>query len=195
MEVVFRVIGEIQTKQRPRATTIGGYARIYTPKTTLNYENYIKECYLNSAKKQHFGNKPINVFISASFKAPKELSKYGESVKLFACMKHKDIDNIAKIVCDALNGVAYDDDKQIVNLTTQKCWTNGVEELYIVIGENNAWTDKRQLKLASLENELMDYCAENCILDDDTPDFCDNDETANKLQAKIDKLRKEIENE
>lgn len=34
--------------------------------------------------------------------------------------KKPDIDNIAKVVCDALNGVAYKDDKQIVSLKLAK---------------------------------------------------------------------------
>ena len=34
----FKVIGKIVGKQRPRASSIGGHARIYTPKETMNYD-------------------------------------------------------------------------------------------------------------------------------------------------------------
>ena len=34
--------------------------------------------------------------------------------------KKPDADNIAKIVLDALNGVAYEDDSQVINLSVQK---------------------------------------------------------------------------
>ena len=37
--------------------------------------------------------------------------------------KKPDCDNIAKIICDALNGVAYDDDKQIVALKVTKIYS------------------------------------------------------------------------
>ena len=43
-----------------------------------------------------------------------------------------DTDNIAKIVCDALNGVAYHDDKQITSLTVDKVWAeDGIERVEI----------------------------------------------------------------
>lgn len=38
--------------------------------------------------------------------------------------KKPDCDNIAKIICDALNGVAYDDDKQIVALKVTKIYSD-----------------------------------------------------------------------
>lgn len=45
-----------------------------------------------------------------------------------------DCDNIAKAILDALNGVAYDDDKQVVRLHVEKEYgaTGSVE---VVIGE------------------------------------------------------------
>ena len=43
-----------------------------------------------------------------------------------------DTDNIAKAVCDALNGVAYHDDKQITSLTVDKVWAeDGIERVEI----------------------------------------------------------------
>ncbi len=45
-----------------------------------------------------------------------------------------DTDNIAKVVCDALNGVAYHDDKQITSLTVDKVWADdGIERVEIEI--------------------------------------------------------------
>ena len=46
-----------------------------------------------------------------------------------------DADNIAKAVCDALNGIAYKDDKQIVSLTVLKVWTDGIERVEVDISE------------------------------------------------------------
>jgi Holliday junction resolvase RusA-like endonuclease len=44
---------------------------------------------------------------------------------------HKpDCDNIAKIVCDALNGIAYKDDSQIFDVKISKVY--GVDEKLIV---------------------------------------------------------------
>ena len=46
-----------------------------------------------------------------------------------------DADNIAKIICDGLNGIAYKDDKQIVSLTVLKVWTDGIERVEVDISE------------------------------------------------------------
>ena len=46
-----------------------------------------------------------------------------------------DADNIAKIVCDGLNSIAYKDDKQIVSLTVLKVWTDGIERVEVDISE------------------------------------------------------------
>lgn len=142
MLIKFEIIGEIKTKARPRASYFGGHSHIYTPKDTLYYENYVRECYLNAVKDKEFksfGNKPLSVNIIAYFKAPKKYKKYRDDIHYLACDKNKDCDNIAKIVLDSLNKVAYDDDKQIVNLTVNKFWTNKEEK--IAVWMDRALTD------------------------------------------------------
>lgn len=37
--------------------------------------------------------------------------------------KKPDVDNIAKIICDSLNGIAYADDKQITSLHINKFYS------------------------------------------------------------------------
>ena len=128
--VRFKIVGEIQTKQRPRATIRGGYARVYTPKDTIMYENYIKSEYQRQVSKW-FGNEPLKVEIKCYFKANKEIAKYIEMGYNIKCDNHKDCDNLAKIVCDALNGVAYMDDKQIIDLQVSKCYE--IENEYIIV--------------------------------------------------------------
>ena len=44
-------------------------------------------------------------------------------------MKKPDCDNVVKIVLDSLNKIAYDDDKQVVELTVLKRWTFGNERI------------------------------------------------------------------
>ena len=45
--------------------------------------------------------------------------------------KKPDADNIAKVICDALNGVAYGDDTQVVNLNVKKRYTD--EEPKVIV--------------------------------------------------------------
>jgi len=48
-----------------------------------------------------------------------------------------DIDNVLKIITDALNGVAYLDDKQIVGCSVNKCYAEAPAVL-VTISELNA---------------------------------------------------------
>jgi Holliday junction resolvase RusA-like endonuclease len=75
-------------------------------------------------------NDCIEATIVAYFKMPKTdfnkhgLSKSGKEKgnKGFRCNTKADLDNIAKVCLDALNGVAYPDDKQISSLVVCKNW-------------------------------------------------------------------------
>ena len=44
-------------------------------------------------------------------------------------LKKPDSDNIAKIVLDSLNKIAFDDDSQVVELTVIKRWTEENERI------------------------------------------------------------------
>lgn len=49
--------------------------------------------------------------------------------------KKPDADNIIKIIADALNGVAYNDDKQIVMCSCGKYYTDGEPFVCVYIQE------------------------------------------------------------
>lgn len=118
IEVKGKVIG----KGRPRFTNKGGFVSTYTPKSTQQYEETIKEAYTEGNHK-NFKDMPIKMWITAMYKPPKSLSKKKQQELLGTYMTKKpDSDNIAKIVCDALNGVAYNDDKQIALLIIMKIY-------------------------------------------------------------------------
>ena len=114
--------GEARGKQRPRMSTKTGIA--YTPKKTVLYENWVKECYCISKDKKHLTG-AIKSEIKVYMGIPKSVSKKKREEMIEGKIrptKKPDIDNICKIILDSLNGLAYDDDKQIVD-----CW---VEKWY-----------------------------------------------------------------
>ena len=67
---------------------------------------------------------------------PKEVEREWDSFK-------PDIDNVAKAVLDALNGVAFEDDKDVVSLKAVKLPRVRCpqEELYVRISEVNDYTE------------------------------------------------------
>ena len=123
---VFKIPGMVQAKQRPRLSR----GRVYTPQATVNYEGYVKWCYSDYANQT--GWTPMENAIRADIKVfmpvPKSDSKKKKDLKLSGKIRptmKPDNDNIAKSVLDALNGLAYVDDKQIVELKVDKYY--GVE--------------------------------------------------------------------
>lgn len=119
--VVFTVPGKPQGKARARTKTNGV---TYTPEKTVLYENLVKTCFLESQPRQRWFNKePLAVNIYARFSIPKSKTKREKTGMLQGYILptiKPDADNIAKVICDALNGVAYADDTQVVRLTVVK---------------------------------------------------------------------------
>ena len=121
----FTVWGKPKAKGRPRLSTFNGFARAYTPKDTVEYENLIKISYLQAAECQApiEYDKPIVMTIEGYYPIPKATSKKKKAEMLDGtlrpCIK-VDCDNLAKIIADSLNGVAYKDDTQIVDMHIHK---------------------------------------------------------------------------
>ena len=119
MQILFVIKGEPKGKGRPRFTKNG---HIYTPAETTNYENLVGLSYRNSARGYKFTS-PVRVTIKAYHKPPK-----GKSKKVVEDMlnghilptKKPDADNIAKIILDGLNHIAWDDDTQVVEMMVIK---------------------------------------------------------------------------
>ena len=132
-KAMFEIVSEIKTKARPRATIIKGHAKIYDPANPI-YENLVKMCYQRDCENVYFEkNEPVRATIQAYFKVPENKKKYVQAEIPIACVVHKDLDNIAKIVLDSLNGIAYDDDKQIVSLNVHKYYTDNKEKVVVLL--------------------------------------------------------------
>ena len=111
--IKFSVKGKPQPKQRPRVTKYG----TFTPKQTVEYERLIGWTYLANKGKKHSGALVMNIRVV--FKIPKTRK---DLVVGQAHTQRPDLDNIAKIYNDSLNGVAYDDDCQISTINATKEW-------------------------------------------------------------------------
>lgn len=127
MEVQFTIPGEVKGKGRPRVTIRGGYAMAYTPKDTVNYENLVKYIYTEKCGHYFEDKKPLYANIFAFFEIPKSASKKKAKEmenRSIRPLKSPDNDNIAKCILDALNKIAYYDDKQIVRLCVGKYYSD-----------------------------------------------------------------------
>ncbi len=101
-----------RSKQRPRSTRSG---HTYTPKETREYEHFISQTYSGVA----FLEGPLHVTLVFDNEKT-EITIRELRPKKIPSKLRGDIDNYAKAILDALNGVAYTDDKQIVSLELKK---------------------------------------------------------------------------
>lgn len=117
--------GHITPKGRPRFFVQNGKVRTYTPTDTVTYENWVRMCWHEQGGQRFDDDAQLGVVITAAFPIPKSASKAKrmlmEQGKILPTKK-PDCDNIAKSILDALNGIAYKDDSQVVNLTVQKIY-------------------------------------------------------------------------
>lgn len=111
----FIVEGDPQWKARPRFSQKSG--TVYTPAKTVRYERLIRKAFLDARGETIPAGCYVAITVDAYFRIPKSYTKG----KRLACQhnvnrpaKKPDIDNVLKAVMDALNGVAYEDDKQVV---------------------------------------------------------------------------------
>lgn len=110
MEYSFVIEGRPKPKERPRVTRGG---RTFTPKATLEAEALIRQAY----------DGPLfegPVAITTMFRPDKTLVLIGDEEWWGTSPLRGDIDNYVKTVLDGLQGVAYENDRQVVRLGAVK---------------------------------------------------------------------------
>ncbi len=113
---VFTVYGSPVAQGRPRFARAGNFVRTYDPEKSRSWKQDVKAQVLDALKgtpEIHDG--PLGVKLYFHLPRPKSLPK-----KVVHHVKKPDADNLAKAIKDALRGVVYRDDSQIVTLVVSK---------------------------------------------------------------------------
>lgn len=120
--IYFVVYGEPKGKGRPRASSRGGFVRMYTPAATQSYENEIAGLAAKAMGELSVLSTPISLRVVAHHAIPASWSKKKQLSALNGEVipGKPDLDNVAKAVLDAMNGVVYVDDKQVIRLIAEK---------------------------------------------------------------------------
>lgn len=120
--IEFEILGKPLGKARPRVTRKGF---TYTPQKTVNYESLIRWTF----QSEFPNHKPFEGIVKATITAIYEIPKSYTKKKINEIKEHNylynhksDCDNIAKIVLDSLNGIAYRDDAQVAILNVCKLY-------------------------------------------------------------------------
>ena len=136
--IYFRIPGKAEGKGRPRFMKNG---HTYTPDKTRNYEELVRTLYKAKYKGEPT-DEPVTVTINIYTTPAKSLSKKKRAELLKQSpMKKPDLDNVAKIILDALNKVAWQDDTQVVSLKVHRAWSNEEYVCVTIFTEDEVWRE------------------------------------------------------
>lgn len=125
MKASFTVPGNPKAKARPRFRQGG---RPYTPRDTAQYEALVKAQYRLACGSLFFpAESPLAMEIWVYLPIPQSVSQKRRQAMedgLIRPTKKPDWDNLGKIISDALNGTAYADDKQLVDVRVRKAYSH-----------------------------------------------------------------------
>lgn len=127
MQIEFTIEGKVKPKQSFRYTRFG---HKYTPRDVKQYARDIQYSFYAKYPKwlpSMFFEKPLRAEIEVYKQMPKSFSKIKKQRAIAGEIRpliKPDVDNCTKNIFDALNGIVYPDDKQIVELSVAKYYSD-----------------------------------------------------------------------
>jgi len=121
--ISFVVPGEPVGKGRPRVSARNGFACMYTPGKTANYEGLIALAGKEAMGERALLEGPVLVELRILLSIPQSMSKKRKFMALAGELlpaKKPDADNVTKAIFDGLNGVVWKDDVQVVDAHISK---------------------------------------------------------------------------
>ena len=116
--VKFSVEGVPVGKGRPKFARRGNFVQAYTPTKTKTYEQQVADAARVAMGAKLRTMEPVQLNMDIFVPIPKSWSKIKRARALNGVeypTTKPDIDNVAKAVFDAMNGIVFQDDKQIIN--------------------------------------------------------------------------------
>src|SRR5690625_2830996 len=124
--ISFTIPGKPVAQGRPRAARRGNKIMMYDPKPSKDYKEYVAKI-----AKEYAPEEPTEAALGVQMKIYREIPKsttkkdrklINEGLK--RPVVRPDTDNYTKAILDALNGIIYKDDSQIVDLKASKYYSD-----------------------------------------------------------------------
>ena len=124
--ISFTIPGKPVAQGRPRAARRGNRIMMYDPKPSKDYKEYVAKI-----AKEYAPEEPTEAALGVQMKIYREIPKsttkkdrrlINEGLK--RPVVRPDTDNYTKAILDALNGIIYKDDSQIVDLKASKYYSD-----------------------------------------------------------------------
>lgn len=119
--MIIYIPGPPIAQSRPRFARIGSHVRAYDASPARDYKSWIKCCAIDAMRdsglKMFQRDIPLEMTVDISLPRPKTLPK-----RVIHATKKPDTSNVLKGIEDALEGIAYEADQQIVSTTVRKVY-------------------------------------------------------------------------
>lgn len=127
--IKFTIEGKPEPQGRPRAVRMGAGVRMYDPPKSKVFKQAVSmkgRAYMSRSHLEAYTG-ALSVELDFYFIPPKSYTKKRlksiiDKEELY--VKKPDLDNLAKGVLDALNGICFEDDAQIVEMTLRKHYSD-----------------------------------------------------------------------
>ena len=122
--LVIVVPGAMRGKGRPRFARMGKGVRAFTDAATANAETWVKACAIEQVGQPMLATAlamNVSVIVPIPRSWPKKRQEQARRGELLPTGK-PDLDNIVKLIADALNGIVWHDDAQVCALSTTKAY-------------------------------------------------------------------------
>lgn len=129
--VVIELAGEPRGKGRPRSRIIKAksghsFVGVYTDAKTRSYEALLRDAAAQAVGANPLIDGPLIVWVTAKFSVPQSWSRRKKADALSGVVRptgRPDVDNTVKLL-DALNGIVWRDDSQIVECFVSKHYSD-----------------------------------------------------------------------
>ena len=147
--IEFVIPGPAVGKGRPRIGKVGAFARLYTPEKTVSYESLVAAQAYAAMFGQPLleGAVDVRMLIVCQVPASWSQRKQAEALagRVFPTSK-PDIDNVEKAIFDAMNGVVWKDDVQVVDVIKSKRY-GAAPRVEVTVIAASAWAPAQQAAL------------------------------------------------
>lgn len=122
--ISFSIPGRIKGKGRPKFARRGAFVHAYTPADTANSEAMVRSIAAEAMGGRPLFQGPLILDVAMVLNTPASWSKKKKAAAIYVTGK-PDIDNIAKLIGDALNGIVWADDSQLCDLHFRRRYLDG----------------------------------------------------------------------
>lgn len=125
--IAFIIPGTPVGKGRPKFARRGNFVTAYTPEKTASYENLVKIAAHDAMTGKQILDGAVSVVMWLFVTPPASWSQKKQREALLNNIlptSKPDVDNVVKGIFDAMNEIVWRDDKQVVELTVKKRYSD-----------------------------------------------------------------------